>query len=82
MVLTELGKQEVETYLHEAKAKRKEILDSGKDTANDTNLPNVDDIIMDIAHFEEDGEYCNGWGVTDNYDTDYPLWLKRGVHYI
>ena len=27
------------------------------------------------------GEYCNGWGVTDNYNADYPLYLKRGVHY-
>ncbi len=80
--LTELGKQEVDTYIREAKAKRKEILDAGIDTAEETQLPDEDDILMDIAHFEEDGEYCNGWGVTDNYDADYPLYLKRGVHYV
>lgn len=79
--LTELGKQEVNTYIREAEAKRKEILDAMIDTADDTWLPDEDDILMDIEHFEEDGEYCNGWGVTDNYNADYPLYLKRGVHY-
>ena len=79
--LTELGKQEVNTYIREAEAKRKEILDARIDTADGTWLPNEDDILMDIEHFEEDGEYCNGWGVTDNYNADYPLYLKRGVHY-
>lgn len=79
--LTELGKAEVNTYIREAEAKQKEILDARIDTADDTWLPNEDDILMDIEHFEEDGEYCNGWGVTDNYNADYPLYLKRGVHY-
>ena len=79
--LTKLGKAEVNTYIREAEAKRKEILDARIDTADGTWLPNEDDILMDIEHFEEDGEYCNGWGVTDNYNADYPLYLKRGVHY-
>lgn len=79
--LTKLGKTEVNTYICEAEAKRKEILDAKKDTADDTNLPDVDDILMDIAQFEENGEYCNGWGVTDHYDADYPLYLKCGIHY-
>lgn len=79
--LTELGKQEVNTYIREAEAKRKEVLDARIDTADDTWLPDEDDILMDVEHFEEDGEYCNGWGVTDNYNADYPLYLKRGVHY-
>lgn len=80
--LTELGKREVNTYINECKAKRKEILDARIDTASETNLPTEDDILMDIEYFEEDNEYCNGWGVTDHYDTDYPLYLKRGVHYV
>lgn len=79
--LTELGKAEVNTYIREAEAKQKEILDARIDTADDTWLPDESDILMDIEHFEEDGEYCNGWGVTDNYNADYPLYLKRGVHY-
>lgn len=82
MILTELGKKEVDTYIREAKAKRKEILDARIDTADETELPNEDVILMDIEYFEENGEYCNGWGVTDNYNADYPLYLKRGVHYM
>ena len=80
--LTDLGKQEVKTYIREAEAKRKEILDAGMDLADETQLPKEDDILMDIEHFEEDNEYCNSWGVTNNYNADYPLYLKRGVHYI
>lgn len=79
--LTKLGKHEVDIYINECKAKRKEILDARIDTANETNLPTEDDILMDVEHFEEDGEYCNGWGVTDSYDADYPLCLQRGIHY-
>ena len=79
--LTELGKREVNTYIKECKAKRKEILDARIDIASETNLPTEDDILIDIEHFEENNEYCNGWGVTDRYDADYPLCLKRDVHY-
>lgn len=82
IVFTELGKDEVDLYLKELKAKRKEILDAGKDTAKETMLPTYGDIEMDIEYFEdENGEYCNGWGVTDNYDADYPLFLIRTIHF-
>lgn len=81
--LTERGSSEVKFYLKELAAKRREILDAGIDTADYTELPTVDDILMDIAHFiEPNGEYCNGWGATDNYDADYPLYLKNGFHFI
>ena len=79
--LTELGKQEVNIYIREAEAKRKEILDAKLDTTDDTLLPEEEDILMDIEHFETEGEYCNGWSVTDHFNTDYPLYLKRGIHY-
>jgi len=81
--LTELGKSEVDIYLRELAAKRKEILDAGIDIASYTELPTIDDILMDIAHFiEPNGEYCNGWGATDNYDADYPLYMKEGFHFV
>lgn len=81
--LTELGKREVDTYIRELKAKRKEILDARKDTADSTELPTEDDILMDIAHFiDEDGEYCNSWGCTDEYNADYPLYLKQNIHFV
>ena len=77
------GKKRIENYIKELKAKRKEILDAGLDTANDTNLPTVEDIIADIdsdsINWDEDGAfYYNGWAVTDNHDADYPLLLKVG----
>lgn len=77
IVLTAKGREIIDTYIQELRAKRKEILDAGKDTADDTTLPNVYDIICDIEQFmDADGDYYNNWGVTDNYDSDYPLQLS------
>ena len=81
MKLTNIGKRQVDSYLAELKAKRKEVLDAKLDTCEETNLPNYNDIEKDIEWFEEDGEYYNTWGVTDNYNADYPLYLKRSIHY-
>lgn len=79
-ILTDTGRKNAERYIKELEAKRKEILDAGKDSADDTPLPSVDDIIGDVNFIgiDEDGEYYNGFGVTDNYDADYPLLLKLG----
>lgn len=78
-LLTEHGKKCVEDYIAELKAKRKEILDAGKDSADDP-LPTADDILSDVNDLgvDDDGEYYNGWAVTNNYDADYPLLLKVG----
>ena len=80
-MLTPIGEQKVRFYLREMAAKRKEILDAGIDTADSTNLPTEEDIIDDIESFYgEDGveEYCNCWGVTDEYNADTPLCLTLG----
>lgn len=37
-VLTEIGQKQCETYIAELKAKRKELLDAGIDTANNTYI--------------------------------------------
>ena len=78
--LTDTGKYEVRSYIRELTAKRKEILDAGKDTADDTELPTLEDVEEDVNFLgiDDDGEYVNGWAVTDNYDADYPLLLKIG----
>lgn len=81
IVLTDEGEEKVLHYLAELKAKRKEILDAGKDTADETELPTIEDILSDIYSFEENNEYYNGWGVTDNYDSDYPLHLEECIDY-
>lgn len=81
--LTDAGKRAVEAFIAELKAKRKEILDAGKDTADDTELPSIEDIVSDIMCWEDvDKEYYNGWPVTDNYDSDTLLCLVRDEDYI
>ena len=78
--LTDKGIANIEMYIREMQAKKKEILDAGLDTADETNIPTVSDIFIDAIDmgFDEYGEAFNGWGVTDNYDADYPIFLKLG----
>ena len=77
--LTKTGRRKVENFIKELEAKRKEILDAGKDAADETTIPTIEDIEADINWdiTESDGEYCNGWAVTDNYDSDHPLTLSK-----
>ncbi len=74
------GIQKANSYINELIAKRKEILDAGKDTADDTPIPSIEDIESDINFqgIDDEGKYYNGWGVTDNYDADRPLCLIIG----
>ena len=67
-----------EQYISECIAQRKEILDAGKDTADDTYLPDVDALADDAIFFgaDEDGLSYNYWAVTDRYDSDYPFVCK------
>lgn len=79
--LTENGKKLVDDYIRELEAKRKEILDAGKDTADETELPTVEDILSDVEISWDDPDgpcYYNGWAVTDHYDSDGPILLKLG----
>ena len=82
--LTANGVRIVSDYLAELHAKRKEILDAGIDTANGTNLPDKEEIIADVLFdgIDDQGEYYNGWGVTDNYDADSPILLKIGRDFL
>ena len=85
IILTPQGKEHIQTYIEELKTKRKEILDAKKDTAYNTNLPNENDILSDMSWVIEksdDGNYLNNWGVTDNYDGDYPLFLESEKDFI
>ena len=77
------GLAKVEAYIEELKAKRKEILDAGLDTATD-ELPTVTDILADIEFigFDEDGEYLNSWAVTDEYDADAPISLQLNIDFV
>lgn len=72
-------------YSQHAVAKRKEILDAGKDTADETYLPTVEGILSDLnfgVGIDEDGDYFNGWGVTDHYNADDVLGLRIGEDFV
>jgi hypothetical protein len=75
--LTSKGYKEIQSYINEMIAKRKEILDAGKDTAEETSVPTVEEVFEDLLSFpiDEDGEIWNSFGVTDNYSADRPLVL-------
>lgn len=86
-VLTEEGLQHVNFYINELWAKRIELLDAQKDTADDAEIATVADILSDIDEEtteEVDGvlEYINGWPVTDNYEADYVLRLEYGKDFV
>lgn len=81
--LTEQGVKKCKIFIAECIAKRKEILDAKKDTADDTVIPTIDDIESDINDFlDEDGDYYNCWGVTDNYSSDLPICLTLGIDFV
>ena len=68
-VLTARGREIVDDYIRNCAAKRKEILDARKDTADETYLPTVEGILSDLnfgVGVDEEGDYFNGWGVTDD----------------
>ncbi len=82
--LTKEGRRKVEDYIRELEIQRNEILNEGLDTADDTYLPTVEDIESDLNFIDIDidvdgsGEYYNSWGITDNYDSNYPISLILG----
>lgn len=81
--LTDQGTKTCENFIKECIAKRKEILDAKIDTACYTELPTVEDIENDIESFiDNNGEYYNCWGVTDNCNSDYPIHLVLGIDFI
>lgn len=84
-VLTTRGREIVDDYIRNCAAKRKEILDAGKDTADETHLPYVEGILSDLnfgVGVDEEGDYFNGWGVTDHYDADNVLGLRIGEDFV
>lgn len=84
-ILTEQGRKECERYISELEAKRKEILDAGLDTVEETDLPTVECIVSDLNNgigVDDEGDYYNGWGVTDNYEADRVLGLELGTDFI
>lgn len=83
-IFTKAGHEKVKLFLDELYAKRKEILDAGKDTLNSTSVEITEDDIRDDIEFvglDENGEYINCWGVTDHCDSA-PICLKLGEDFV
>lgn len=78
--LTKEGRESVNNFIAELTAKRKEILDAGKDTVT-FSLPTVDDIIQEIESDYGLDEYSGWWASTDN-DDPLPLCLKYGSDFV
>lgn len=73
--LTEKGLNTINSFIKKIETKRKEILDAGLDTADLTPIPTIEDIVCDIECFvDEEGDYYNGWCVTD--DTKYDIQIN------
>lgn len=79
-VFTVSGYRYAKRFIAECAAKRKEILDAGIDTADETELPTAQDILDDVnvgVGLDEENEYFNSWGITDHFGSQ-PLSLIVG----
>lgn len=79
-VFTANGYRTAKRFIAECEAKRKEILDAGIDTADETELPTAQDILDDVnvgVGLDDENEYINSWGITDHFGSQ-PLLLIVG----
>ncbi len=76
--LSERGLNHIKQYLENLKKKRYKILKERLDTAENTKLPNMEDILSDVETFFDSTsmDYTNNWGVTDELNSDFPLYLQ------
>lgn len=77
---TPKGRLRVYHFIRECEVKRKEILDAGIDTADETDLPTAQDILDDVntgVGLDEENEYFDSCGITDHYSS-YSLSLVVG----
>ena len=84
--LTETGRDKAEKYIRSLKEEREKILLAHKDTADNTHIPTLKEIENDIEENEDDYgngciEYCEYWGATDHYDSEFSLSLTKGLDY-
>lgn len=75
--LTDAGKTKVKHFIEDCRIKQDSILKAGLDTAKETTLPSVEDILCNVEDMvDEDGKYTNAWNITDNYLSD-PLEMNK-----
>lgn len=79
-VFTVSGYRTAKRFIEECAAKRKEVLEAGIDTADETELPTTQDILDDVnvgVGLYDENEYINSWGITDHFGSQ-PLALIVG----
>ena len=80
--LTDAGKTKVKHFIEDCRIKQDSILKAGLDTAKETTLPSVEDILCNVEDMvDEDGKYTNAWNITDNYLSD-PLEMHKDNDYV
>lgn len=80
--LTDAGKTKVKHFIEDCRIKQDSILKAGLDTAKETTLPSVEDILCNVGDMvDEDGKYTNAWNITDNYLSD-PLEMHKDNDYV
>lgn len=69
--LTDEGRKAIAEFIERCVERRKEILDSGEDTAEYVDLPTEDVILSDVNRtgVDEFGFYMNVFSITDHYDS-------------
>lgn len=80
--LTNDGMSKVKLFIEQCKVKQESILKAGLDTAKETTLPSVEDIICNVEDMvDNNGEYTNAWSISDNYLSD-PLELHKDEDFV
>ena len=81
IILTPQGEKKVRDFIAGCESELKELLAGGA-TAYEVCVPTLADILSDIETFEdEDGEYANAWGITDEISSSV-LSLTRDEDFI
>ena len=82
--LTQIGRKKVESYLKECEKKRTEILKSGIDTTTEVikevwEIGDVEYDLQNLANAEKEGEFNEGYLITDDIYFDYPLLFLKSL---
>ncbi|WP_220414466.1 hypothetical protein [Holdemanella biformis] len=80
--LTNDGMSKVKLFIEQCKVKQESILKAGLDTAKETTLPSIEDILCNVEDMvDKNGEYTNAWSISDNYLSD-PLELHKDEDFV
>lgn len=80
--LTNDGMSKVKLFIEQCKVKQESILKAGLDTAKETTLPSVEDILCNVEDMvDKNGDYTNAWSISDNYLSD-PLELHKDEDFV